>query len=205
MNETQEKLLGRGVMALGSEIGHDTYRYVLEALLMHPGPVQIYCAGDGGDSGCALAIADLIGQHGQVTGMLPGHAMSNHVTVWASCQNRYVFPYGRIGVHKVAWDGMNSRTDQQSLARWAKAFDDIERDIAAILAGASDQDVTWWLQRMQQAGSGGIVEFNARTLIAMGMARPAKEYVYPRVKEMPEKATAPLDMEYPPFIKAAKF
>lgn len=197
MNETQERLLKAGVMALGSEIDHETYRYVLEALLLHPGPVQLYCAGDGGDSGCALAIVDLIGQHGQVTGMLPGHAMSNHVTVWAACQNRYVFPMGRIGVHKVAWESVNGRTDGQSLTRWAKAFDDIERDIATVLAGASDQDVQWWLQRMQHAGSGGIVEFDAKTLIALGMARPIREHVYPRVGELPERETQPLVKEVP--------
>lgn len=176
MNETQERLLARGVIVLPQDIEHDTYQYVLEALLTRPGPVRLYCAGDGGDSGSAFAIADLIREHGQVIGLLPGSAASNHVTVFAACGQRYVYPMGRIGVHKVAWANVNGRTDSQSLWVNAAAFEATERSIAALLASASRLDAEWWFNKMQAAGSGGVVEFDADYIVKLGLARPVQEF-----------------------------
>lgn len=176
MNESQQKLLERGVVVLPDEITHEAYRYVLEALVLRPERVVLYCAGDGGDTGCALAMVDLIRQHGQVDGMLAGHAASNHVVVWAACAARYVFPYGRIGVHKLAWSSLDGRTDSETLRLWARAFDTSEASIAQVLAEAGERDTDWWLRTIQQAGSGGLIEFDAAWLVAHGLARPVAEW-----------------------------
>lgn len=186
MNETQRKLLARGLVVLPETIEHETYEYVLEALVEMTGQqVYMYCKGDGGDSRSALAIADLIALHGDVVGLLVGEANSSHVTVWASCQTRYVSPHGGIGVHKVAWSSFDGRVDSHNMRLVADQFDATEAKTARILEGASDYGWDWWLKLIQQVGSSGLRQFDAAALIRMEMARPIAEFDDPSSGDSP--------------------
>src|SRR3990172_580319 len=108
--------------------------------------------------------------------MLAGDAASNHVTVWASCAQRFVFPRGRIGVHKVAWKSLNGRTDSLDLELWAAAFRASDLQNAAILASASKLPADEWFRTIQATGSGGVTEFDAEQIVALGLARPVGEF-----------------------------
>lgn len=174
MDETRQKLLDRGVLVLDAVIDHETYEDVLEGLLMRPEQdVRLYCAGEGGEARMALAIADLVQQHGRVIGMLPGPAMSSHATIWAACGTRYVFPHGRIGVHNVCWNTQRT-LDAQSLNVLSNEFEALNRETALIYEAASTWTLGYWQGAMGQAGSHGFTVFDAAALVGMGMAQMAR-------------------------------
>src|SRR5688572_30087298 len=118
MEDKQRDLLDRhGVLILSEEIEHDTYVLLLEALL-HLGdkPLTLHCHGNGGISAVSRAMVDLIRQHGNVTGLMAGECNSSHGIVWASCQQRYVYPHGALGVHMVAKSQLATRADGLTFA-----------------------------------------------------------------------------------------
>ena len=176
MDEQRLKLLNRGVLVLPENIDHSTYELVLEALMLKADEeVQMYCRGNGGDSASAIAIVDLIDQHGNVVGLLPGEAASNHATIWAACQQRFVYPRGCLSLHKVARHSLSSRVDSQSLRLMAEDYERVERVIADILAEASNRSAAFWYNLLQETGSGGLYQFEAKRLIEMEMAKPIAE------------------------------
>ena len=177
MDEKQEKLLTeRGVLVLPQEIEHETYEVVLEALLIAAGKeVRLHCNGDGGNSRAALAMVDLIRQHGQVTGLLAGMASSSHGVIWAGCTRRFVYPMGCIGLHMVGWNAFNSRIDSVTAAQIAHEYDAGDRQNAEVFAAASIMPCDYWYKLLRDTGSGHVVTFEAVKLIEMGMARPVSE------------------------------
>lgn len=185
MDEQVEKLVkSRGIIVLPEEIDHDTYAMLLEGLVIarveRPRqPVILYCRGDGGCSRSALAMVDLIREHGNVIGMLPGEANSSHVTVWAGCTERYVYPHAAIGLHKVAYYEMNSRMDSKSAQLIGREFEQTERKVATLLAEISNKDADHWFDVMQTTGSSGVTQFDAEEIIAMEMAKPIDTFDYP--------------------------
>jgi len=161
---------------LPETIHHSTYEMVLEALLIKSGAeLRLYCRGNGGDSASALAIVDLIDQHGNVVGLLPGEAASNHALIWAACHRRFIFPRGCLALHKVARHSLSSRVDSQSLRLIADDYDRVERLIADILSLASTEAPTFWYHLLQETGSGGLCRLEAERLIDLEMARPIIE------------------------------
>lgn len=176
MNETQKALLAKGVVVLPNRIEHEVYEYVLEALAIRPEQVVMYCKGDGGDVSSALAIVDLIQQHGNVVGMLPGEANSSHATIFAGCQERYVYPNGFMGVHQIAWDSHNGRLDSHNLRLLSVDFDAADGQVAGILAAASNKSMDWWYKVIRDTGSGGVTRYPARQMIQLGLARDVGEF-----------------------------
>lgn len=177
MTDDQKRLLERGIVVLPEEITHDAYGLLLDALdQMTSTTVRLYCRGNGGCSSSALAMADLIAQHGDVVGMLPGLAASSHATVWAACQRRFVYPHGCLGLHKVSWDGISTRADSLSLRLYAEQWARTERAVAGLLGAAGCPSSSDWYDRIQQAGSAGIVIVDALELVELQMARPVAEW-----------------------------
>lgn len=176
MNETQKALLAKGVVVLPNRIEHEVYEYVLEAVTTRPEQIVMYCKGDGGDVSSALAIVDLIQQHGNVVGMLPGEANSSHATIFAGCQERYVYPNGFMGVHQIAWDSHNGRLDAHNLRLLAVDFDSTDAQVAGILAAASNKSMDWWYKVLRDTGSGGVTRYPARQMIQFGLARDVGEW-----------------------------
>lgn len=166
-----------GALILPEEIEHSTYVLLLEALLHVGGkPLVLYCRGNGGSSRSAAAMVDLIRQHGNVTGLLPGEANSSHGIVFASCQQRYIYPHARLGIHQVSWDGLSTRIDNPTLKLIARDYRMSDTANAAILSDASNRSPEWWLKMIKKAGSGGIIHFHAPELREMELARPIEEY-----------------------------
>jgi ATP-dependent protease ClpP protease subunit len=176
MNETQKALLEKGIVVLPNHINHEVYEYVLEALMLRPEQIVMYCKGDGGDVSSALAIVDLIQQHGHVVGMLPGEANSSHATIFSGCSERYVFPNGVIGVHQIAWDSHNGRLDSHNLRLLSVDFDAADAQIAWILAAASNKSRDWWYKVLRDTGSGGVTQYRAGQMIQLGLARDVAEW-----------------------------
>lgn len=172
--------IDRGIVILPDEITHDTYRWIAETLLMKADrQIVLYCAGDGGSVRPGLAIVDLIYQHGNVVGMLPGGALSVHSWIWAACQTRYVYPHGGIGVHKVGYSELNRGLDSKSAAQLTSELEQYERYIAGIFAGASRSSADWWFEQIQKAGREEYDMYPAARLMGLAMAKPAHEFVMP--------------------------
>lgn len=170
--------IDRGILILPDEVTHDTYRWLAEILLMKADQrIVLYCAGDGGSVRPGLAIVDLIYQHGHVVGMLPGWALSVHGWIWAACQERYVYPHGGIGVHKVGYSELNRGLDSKSAGQLVGELEQYERYISGIFAGASRASAAWWFEQIQKAGREEYDTYPAARLFGLDMARPAREFV----------------------------
>lgn len=183
MEEAQEKLLKKSLLILPDEINHDAYQYVLEATLRRKKQILMFCRGDGGCARSALAIVDAIQQHGDVIGLLAGEADSSHVTVWAGCSQRYVYPYGMIGVHKASFWEVDGRNDSHNMRLYVSELENTENQVAQVLASASDKTKKWWLKVINRTGSNGIRQFNAVELIDMGMASPISQFTFPDIED----------------------
>lgn len=173
MNDTQKKLLARGVIVLPDVLEHSVYELFVEALVIDrpTDEIRVYCKGKGGDSRTAFAIVDLITQHGNVTGVLVGEAMSSHVPIWASCQRRYVSPHGVIGLHRVS-AYVEIPIDSRYASLMSVDFFRTDEATATLLAGISSCDFAYWYDKISSAGNGGCDLVAARDLIMGGMALP---------------------------------
>lgn len=185
INTTQEKMLSeRGVIILPETIEHDSYEMVLALLLLaetvwSDKPIRLFCAGVGGSVSAAMAIADLVKGNPQVVGMLAGIAESSHVTIFAACAERYVFPLAQIGIHRIAWSSINSRQDASTLRLRHESLEKLEEMIADILAGACRSrayDHHWWLERLKSVGSDECEYYSGDWMQVVGFAKPASQY-----------------------------
>lgn len=170
MLEEQTTLLEQGVIVLPYIIEHETYAMMVEALMMHPKPLKLYCRGGGGDVASAFAIIDLIREHGNVSGMLLGEANSSHGVIWAGCQKRYVYPNGVLGVHMPSqqWQGAVDSREAWLLALEMERY---ENQIAELYKSICSKEVDW-KQAMAATGSSGMRFLDASWLIENGMALP---------------------------------
>jgi len=187
MDEARAKLLREhGVLVLPEEIDHDAYALLVEALLLvdtlpHMKAITLYCAGLGGDTNAALAIADLLQHRGDVIGLLPGQADSCHADVWLACSERYVFPLGSMGIHETKYTFHNgTHVDVRFARNYAADVRSYNERSARLLAGACADDrfdTVYWLKVMEEIGSRGVRHYAAGWLIEMGIAKPIREYV----------------------------
>lgn len=185
INTTQERMLcERGVIVLPECIEHEHYETVLGLLMLAETewadkPIRLFCAGSGGSAHVGIALADLVQSNPQVVGVLAGIAESSHVTVFAACQRRYVYPLAQIGIHRISYHGLDSRQDAQSFAHRIKNLDKLEFEVAGVLADACAGDTLnrlWWLETIQEIGSGACDYFDAQWMIFAGMADPIADY-----------------------------
>lgn len=177
MDEKTEKLLvEHGVLVLPEEIDHNTYVLMVEALIIMRGKrMALYCRGDGGCSRSALAIVDMLRDHGDVDGILYGEANSSHAAIWAACARRWVSPNAMIGVHMVSWDSLNTRMDAKSAHLIKTQFEIKDRLFAETFAEASSESVEWWLSHIQMT-SGAVQRIGASWMIESQMAKPISKY-----------------------------
>lgn len=185
INTTQEKMLcERGVIVLPEVIEHETYEQVLALLMLAEDswtdkPIRLFCAGNGGSAPAAMALADLVRGNSQVVGMLAGIAESSHVTVFAACRERYTFPLAQIGIHRISWSSINSRQDAATLRLRQESLEQLEKQIAVILASASQSssyDFYWWLDKLQSVGSDECEYYSADWMQLVGFAKPASRF-----------------------------
>jgi ATP-dependent protease ClpP protease subunit len=178
MNEQAWRLLEKhATVVLPEEIDHSVYVMMLEALIeKRSEPIKLYCRGDGGDTRAALAIVDLLRQHGQVIGFLAGEANSSSAVIWAGTARRYVYPLGAIGLHKVSLGSLNTRVDSLYAAQIAREYTITEERIAALLESISTRSAGKWSDLINDAGSGGIKQIFADELISLKMAQPISDY-----------------------------
>lgn len=164
------------VLVLPEVIEHETFILIVEALTRMAGrEVRLFCRGDGGSSRAALAIVDVIQEYANIIGILPGEANSSHAIIFAGCTERYVYPRGTVGLHKLAFDFTHVRMDSLYARQLANEYELAEARWCEILAAASNHTPIYWHDVIQNAGSGGIVQFDAAKMIEMGLARPINE------------------------------
>lgn len=179
MEENARKLLDdHGIVILPEEIDHDTFVLVLEATLIRKdAPITLHCHGEGGDSCVAGAIVDIIRHHGRVRGVLAGDANSCHGVIFASCTERYVYPGGRVGIHRVSQTEIRSVTADYAEGV-AKLLESHDRRNAKIFASACRDQHHWheafWFEVIR-VNPRALHHFDASFLIECGMARPISE------------------------------
>lgn len=167
-------LMEHDTIILPESIDHDTQRIVSEAVIIHPGPIKLFCHGNGGYSRDMRSILSLIRRHGYFTGMLTGAAVSSHAIIWASCQMRYVYDFGAIGLHRVVTTDPPPYTDGPSLMQSAEYSIWVDQQCAMILAEASNQDSDFWLEKINSATL-DLCWVRREQLIEYEMAQPVEK------------------------------
>ena len=153
MDDAVHRLLElKKTIILPEEIDHDAYHTIVEATLLYPDDeIDLYCRGQGGSSGDALAIVDAIKQHGNFTGLLMGPAVSSHAIIWAGCNTRYCYPNGRLGLHSVVTTYSPLMMDGRALLQSGKTSKAIDVLNAAILTDASRDRFEVWIGFIESA------------------------------------------------------
>lgn len=174
IHETEEIRL----MIMPDVIEHETYQDVAKSLrLWGNTQVTLLCAGSGGSSRAAIAIADAIDSHGQVIGVLHGWAMSSHGYVFAACQKRYIGRNAVIGLHNPAFHGYEGPMHPGDLERLRVELDLITVQAAKLLAQASNQPVENWMDIFNATGSNSYKLLDAQAIIAYEIAQHSGNFV----------------------------
>jgi ATP-dependent Clp protease, protease subunit len=122
---------------------------VVKALLDVPrgGECVLYFDSLGGSVYGALAVTTLIRQrHLQCTGVVLGECSSATLLIFAACQKRLVTRYSTLLFHRMRWQS-DKRVASDEAHRWARHFDEMEKDIDALQAhlfGTSEEVVKEW-------------------------------------------------------------
>lgn len=178
MTDLNMEPVGDSTYILPNQIGHEDYQIAAKVLLSNPqAQIILYCAGDGGSVRDAFAIVDLIRAHGNVVGMLAGTACSCHSIIWASCSQRYVYPYAVLGIHKVGYGELGRGLDTKTALQLIDELGTHERYMAEIYASASNKSIQWWHKAIQEAGRDEYRLLTSAELVSMAMARPFGDFI----------------------------
>ncbi len=174
MNEANRELLTcHKTIILPDDIDHDAYRLIVEAATIYPDDeIDLYCRGEGGYSGDAFAIVDVIQRHGNFVGLLIGAVVSSHAAIWAACDVRYVYPHGKLGLHGVVTT--NERTDlmdAKSFFQKGRGSERINYDTAKLLANISGKDLEYWRSQIENVNL-GLEWLYSETILEYKMALP---------------------------------
>jgi ATP-dependent protease ClpP protease subunit len=174
-DEAKQLLDERGLFVMPQEINHDVFKLVVYVCALYEDkPLAFHSQGDGGDSTATLGIIDVIRQHGRVTGLLAGEANSCSGLIFAACVERYVYPYGSIGIHACGMAQINDVHGRYAQF-WADDLTRVDQIQAEILAEACDTGVhnaAFWLDVIVRRGRDGLQRVDAKALVACGIAKP---------------------------------
>ena len=111
------------------------------------GECVFYIDSAGGSVYGALAVLTLL-RHRRMkaTAVVLGECSSAAVLLFAGCQRRLVTRHSTLLFHKMRWQS-EKRVDSSEALRWAKHFDDLERDVDDLqvrLFGAAEKKVRDW-------------------------------------------------------------
>ena len=122
---------------------------VVRALLEVPmgGMCVFYIDSTGGSVYGALAVLTLV-RHRRLEGtaIVLGECSSAALLLFAACRRRLVAPYSPFLFHKMRWQS-DKRVASEEAFRWAKHFDDLERDLDNLqvqLFGTAEEQVRTW-------------------------------------------------------------
>jgi ATP-dependent protease ClpP protease subunit len=124
---------------------------VVKTLLEAPvrGQCVFYIDSAGGSVYGALAVLTLM-KHRELEGtaVVLGECSSAALLLFAACRRRLVTPYSTLLFHRMRWQS-DKRVDSDEAARWAKHFDEMEKDLdrlQARLFGAAEDKVREWTE-----------------------------------------------------------
>ena len=122
---------------------------VVRALLDIPpgGECVFYIDSTGGSVYGALAVLTLLRYRKlRATAIVLGECSSAALLLFAGCQRRIVTAHSTLLFHKMRWQS-DKHVDSGEAIRWARHFDDLERDIDDLqvrLFGAAEEKVRAW-------------------------------------------------------------
>lgn len=101
----------------------------------------------GGSVYGALAVLTLLQyRHLEATAVVIGECSSAALLVFAACRRRFVTPFSVLLFHRMRWQS-DKRIDAEEAYRWAKHFEEIEKDLDQLLirlfGKAADQIRAW--------------------------------------------------------------
>src|SRR6266513_5558148 len=111
------------------------------------GSCVFYIDSTGGSVYGALAVLTLL-RHRKLkaTAVVLGECSSAALLLFAACQKRLVTAHSTLLFHKMRWQS-DKRVDCGEAVRWARHFEDLERDIDDLqvrLFGAAEEQVRAW-------------------------------------------------------------
>jgi ATP-dependent protease ClpP protease subunit len=106
-----------------------------------------YIDSAGGSVFGALAVLTILRQKQlQATAIVIGECSSAALLLFGACHRRYVTPYSVLLFHRMRWQS-DKRIPSDEAFRWAKHFEELEKDIdqlqARLLASAEDRVHQW--------------------------------------------------------------
>lgn len=122
---------------------------LLKSLLdMKPGAeCTLYFDSSGGSVYGAVAITTLLRQRQiQATGIVVGECSSAALLIFSACVKRLVTQYSTFFFHRMRWQS-EKRCGAHEASRWARHFEDMERDIDALqekLFGTGVEQLRLW-------------------------------------------------------------
>lgn len=152
MTESEQQLIDSAkTIILPGNIDGDAYSkmtYLLSyAKDRHPNDrIKLLCRGEGGEAWFAMAIIGAIREHGQVDGVLNGHAISSHCTIWVHCEERFYTPEGAIGIHPASLR-LEGSYEAAELVAFQDDLTHLDELIIERLAAISLQAKKWWTAR----------------------------------------------------------
>lgn len=125
---------------------------VVKALLELPlgGECVFYIDSVGGSVYGALAVLTLLRHRRlEATAIVIGECSSAALLVFAACRRRFVTPYSVLLFHRMRWQS-DKRVGSEEAFRWAKHFEEIERDLDRLqnqLFGKGEEQIRQWTER----------------------------------------------------------
>lgn len=140
---------------------------MMAARYAHPDrPLKLYINGYGGNTGQALAIADLINEDDNVEGYLIGEVYSSHILIWASCSKRFIGSHASMYLHSVHYtpDRAGSSRDLHLHAFHIEYTDFHVAELLAKISCGSCANSEYWLDLMRTA-AGSLSMLTAQQIV----------------------------------------
>lgn len=152
-------------------IDGDTYEQIMQLMMIareeSNRPIELYCAGYGGQSDLGFGIIDWITADGSVEGYLMGKAYSTHAIIWAACPKRYIYSNSVMAIHRVQLNDINN-IDQNTAHQMYNSLRYTDNRMAEVLAHASNKSLKYWKEKLA-TGSNYSAPIDATGLMSLDM------------------------------------
>src|SRR5262249_34175089 len=105
----------------------------------------------------------------ETTGIVLGECSSATILIFAACRHRLVTRYSTFLFHKMRWQS-EKRVGSGEAFRWAKHFDDMEKDVdelQARLFGKGGDKIRDWIDGGHYVTGTDLVEFGLAEMMEM--------------------------------------
>jgi|SRR5690349_13573139 len=156
--EKQPLLESRNIITTPPECNYAMFRemeWALEYARHNSNKLRplVRVAGDGGDSGYAFGIGELI-QDANAFTVLLGSAYSSHVIIWASGGQRFIYDTALLGIHSSGiYVPTDSRLTEHDFITHARNCQAVDKSTAILFSSCclnKKYNVSWWYKKIRE-------------------------------------------------------